>query len=127
MVGLWSGLLTSSSWGGDPASDQIERARVLRELAESSAAAATEPRVVLPPAGLEIEQLKQEQDQAVVTDNNRRWRKLLGEQARVRNLPAEEPGARQIRSLLDGRTQDAQELHRRIQRQDLEYRLQRDR
>jgi hypothetical protein len=123
-LALWPGLLASLGWAGDPVSDQIERAQMLRKLAETPTA--VEPRAVLPPARLEIEQAEQEQRREVVIDNDQRWRKLLGEQARARNAPSAEPGARPIRSLLDSRFEDAQELSRRIQRQDLEYRLQLD-
>ncbi len=125
--GLCSALLASLSWGGDPASAQIERARVLREMAETSVAAAIGPRPVLAPARLEAEQLRVRQNRALANDNEVRWRRLLGEQARSSNLPSDEPGAVQIRSLVDGRLQETQNLHRRIQWQDMEHRLKRDR
>jgi hypothetical protein len=118
-LALWPGLLASLGWAGDPVSDQIERAQMLRKLAETPTAA--EPRAVLPPARLEIEQAEQEQRREVVIDNDQRWRKLLGEQARSRNAPSAGSGEQAIRSLLDSRFEDAQELSRRIQRQDLEY------
>ena len=121
------GLTALPCLAGDPVSDQVERAQMLRKLAEPPAAAAREPGAVLPPARLEVEQLEGEQRQGVVIDNDQRWRRLLGEQARSRNAPTEEPGARSVRSMRDSRFEDAQELSRRIQRQDLEYRLQLDR
>lgn len=123
---LLSAGLASSSYGGDPTSEQIERARVLRELGEIPPAADGDGRAVLPPARIEIEKLEGTQEQEATIENDQRWRNLLGDQARERNVPNPVPGAAQIRSLQDGRAQDAQDLHRRIERQDLEYRLKRN-
>jgi hypothetical protein len=119
--------LAAASHGADPGAEQIERARVLREMSETSPPARDETRPVLPPARLEIEQQDAAQEQAVTIENDLRWRQLLGDQARERNLPGPTPGAAQIRSQQHGRAQDAQELHFRIQQKDLEYRLQRSR
>lgn len=126
VVVLLSAGLASSSYGGDPTSEQIERARVLRELGEIPPAADGDGRAVLPPARIEIEKLEGTQEQEATIENDQRWRNLLGDQARERNVPNPVPGAAQIRSLQDGRAQDAQDLHRRIERQDLEYRLKRN-
>lgn len=125
---MGSGLLAAPAWAGDPVSDQVERARMQRKLVETPGVEPDHsPGTALPPARLEVERLEGEQRQGIVIDNDQRWRRLLGEQAGSRNAPSDDPGARPIRDLLDSRFEDAQELHRRIQRQDLEYRLQRDR
>ena len=126
-MALLSAGLLSPSYGGDPLSEQVERARVLREMGETPPATDGDGRTVLPPARLETEQLDATQEQAVTIEKDQRWRNLLGDQARERNVPEPEPGSAQIRSLQDGRAQDAQELHRKIERQDLEYRMQRNR
>lgn len=111
--------------GADAASEQIERARVLRELAESSPPLRGDGRRVPQPERPEAGQLDAAQEQAVIIDSDLRWRNLLADQARERNAPEAHQGAARIRPLLDRRGQDARDLHQRIQRQDLESRLQR--
>jgi hypothetical protein len=73
----------------------------------------------------EAARLEAAQEQAVTIDNDLRWRNLLADQVRERNASEAHQGAARIRSLLDRRADDARDLHQRIQRQDLESRLQR--
>lgn len=108
----------------DPTAQQIERAQVLREMDEAQVKRDAEPRLSLPPASLDAKQNEAAQKAQDAAHRDARWRTLLENQSREANLPDPQPGSAPVRSLLDSRGEQAYELQRKIQNQDLQYRLQ---
>jgi hypothetical protein len=96
---------------------QIERAFAARALEEAPAREAVIERSVLPPARLEDQPPPSIPAPEAALQQDSRWRNLLGEQMREKNLP--DPGrGTNIRNLQDARTDNARALQQRIQAQD---------
>jgi hypothetical protein len=116
-----------ASWAAEPA-DQIERAKLLRELLEQRPAAVVpaEPARELPGAKLDV-------DAAAVAARERlqnqgfddaQWRRLLGEQqtGKIREGMTGIPSGAPARAAGFERDQRARGLSQRIQQQNLQFR-----
>lgn len=123
--------LLAATARADVPADQIERARLLRELDEQhSAVVAPLPASgsELPAARLDLETLRARQELQYRQGSDRLWRQTLGEQQagkfhqEMTGIPSSPSTARAMGA---ERTQRMQELSSRILQQDLQYRLDR--
>jgi len=83
-----------------------------------------EPRPSLPPARLDAVPVEGAQKMEDAAHQDARWHRLLEHQSREANLPDPQPGSVPIRNLLENRSDQAYDLWRKIQNQELQYRLQ---
>jgi hypothetical protein len=114
----------------DVPADQIERARLLRELDEQRAAVTAEPAAPaaeLPGARLDVETLRARQELQYRTGGDQLWRQTLGEQqaGKIREQVTGLPSTAAARAMGAERTLRMQDLSSRILQQDLQYRRER--
>ncbi|HWQ37695.1 MAG TPA: hypothetical protein VNM24_03655 [Burkholderiales bacterium] len=106
---------------GSDLEQQIERARLLRQLQEDAP-----ERALLPAARLEPRALEAARAQASAAFRDGHWRAVLGAQVRARHF-AQEAERAGVRAMQLRRARDALELQLKVHRQDLDHRLQRKR
>ena len=102
----------------DPQSQQIERARVLREIDEAGVQT-----TVLPPASIETEQFARERIEAEAIAADQRWHRLLGAQQRETHVEDPAKVGPRLRQAQAQRQQQAADLVRQIQRDAIDYRM----
>ena len=108
----------------DEPADQLERARLLRELEEmpSPGAAVTINAASLPPAATDASRLRATENLRSQQFKDSQWRKMIGEQQMQLQQPSVNASASQWRSQIFDRDRQAQELSTDILRRDQEYR-----
>ena len=114
----------------DVPADQVERARLLRELDEQRAtatAASPSPAVELPAARLDVQTLRARQELQYRTGRDQLWRQTLGDQqtGKLREQVTGLPSTAAARAMGAERTLRMQDLSSRILQQDLQYRRER--
>ena len=111
------------AWADEPA-DQLERARLLRELEEMSSpgAAVTINPASLPPATTDASRLRATENLRSQQFKDSQWRKMIGEQQMQLQQPSVNASASQWRSQIVERDRQAQDLSADILRRDQEYR-----